>query len=251
MSSNLKLAKINLSKRKEAESIVYTIMDILDPTKTKSTKYKKMFATMTDSEFEKLMKNMFEDDTLNFTLDIVDFEREIDLSMVEKAAKHLGVPLEEYVMLPFLNNNVDQPIVTKTPVIVMYTIFKRLQQTTQKKNSTSIHITERSAVTGQVTGNDKNGRSSDVENASLIALGAINSAKEFNGFRADGMERKHVAYSSASNKGYISLDEVESTAGIDDRTVLNTIDKLYLGMGIKTDLVDETLILNKTLKSMR
>ena len=248
--SALKLAKIDISKRKEVENIVYNVMDILDPSKTNSTKYKKMFANLTNAEFEKLMKDMFEDDTLNFTLDIVNFDRELDLGTVEKAAKYLGVPLEEYVMLPFLNNDVEQPVITKVPVIVMYTIFKRLQQTTQKKNSTSIHITERSAVTGQVTGNDKNGRSSDVENASLIALGAINSAKEFNGFRADGMERKHAAYSSASNKGYISLDEVEATAGVDDRTVLNTIDKLYLGMGIKTDLVDESLVLTKTIKSM-
>lgn len=250
MASGLKLAKIDLSKRKEAENIVYNVMDLLDPSKTNSTKYKKMFASLTNAQFEKLMTDMFEDDTLNFTLDIVNFERELDLGTVEKAAKYLGVPLEEYVMLPFLNNDVEEPVITKVPVIVMYTIFKRLQQTTQKKNSTSIHITERSAVTGQVTGNDKNGRSSDVENASLIALGAINCAKEFNGFRADGMERKHVAYSSASNRGYISLDEVESSAGISDRTVLNTIDKLYLGMGIKTDLVDETLVLSKTLKSM-
>ena len=250
MASALKLAKINLNKRKEAENLVYQIMDILDSSKTNSTKYKNMFASLTNAEFEKLMKDMFEDDTLNFTLDIVNFERELDLETVEKAAKVLGIPLEEYVMLPFLNKDTEQPIITKVPVIVMYTIFKRLQQTTQKKNSTSTHITERSAVTNQVTGNDKNGRSSDVENAGLIAVGAINCAKEFNGFRADGMERKHVAYASAANRGYISLEEVESSAGINDRTVLNTIDKLYLGMGIKTDLVDETLVLTKTLKSM-
>ena len=64
------------------------------------------------------------------------------------------------------------------------------------------------------------------------------------------MIRKNVAYSSATNKGYISLEEVESSAGINDRTILNTIDKLYLGMGIKTDLVDESLVLTKTIKEM-
>ena len=132
----------------------------------------------------------------------------------------------------------------------MYIIYKRLQQTTQKKNSTSTHISDRSATTGQVIGDDKNGRSSDVENSSLITQGAINSAREFNGFRADGLNRKNKAYSDATLKGSISLEEVESQYGVGDRTVLNTVDMLYLGMGIKTDLIDESLILSKTAKEI-
>ena len=247
---SLKLAKIDIRKRPQVEKMVYDVMDALDPSKINSTKYKKLFATMTNDEFEKLMKDMFEDDNLNFTLDVVSFDREVDLEKAEKAAKVLGIPLEEYVILPFLNMDTENPVVTKVPVFITYTIFKRLQQTTQKKNSTSIHISERSATTGQVMNDDKNGRSSDVENAGLIAIGATANAKEFNGFRADGLIRKNVAYSSATNKGYISLEEVESSAGINDRTILNTIDKLYLGMGIKTDLLDESLVLTKTIKEM-
>lgn len=246
----IKLAKINLSKRKQAEDLCYKLMDILDPSKTNSNKYRNLFSKMTNAEFEKFMTQMFEDDTMNFTLDIVSFERELDLATIEKAAKFLNIPLEEYVMLPFLNMDIDNPITTKVPVLTTYTIFKRLQQTTLKKNSTSTHISERSATTGQVMNDDKNGRSSDVENAGLITVGAENCAKEFNGFRADGLTRKNIAYASATNKGYISLEEVEASAGVADRTVLNTIDRLYLGMGIKTDLIDESLVLNKTIKEM-
>jgi hypothetical protein len=246
----LKLAKINIKKRKEAEKIVYEIFDILDPSGANTKKYKALFAGMSDNEFIKTMNNMWEDDTYNFILDIVDFERDIDLATVEKAAKKLGVPLEEDVVTPFLNMDVNNPVVTRTKVLVMYIIFKRMQQMTQKKNSTSIHISDRSATTGQVVGDDKNGRNSDVENVGLIAIGAVNVAKEFNGFRADGMQRKNIAYSSISTNGYVSLDEVESQAGISDRTVLNTIDTFYLGMGIKTDLVDDSLLLNSTAKNI-
>lgn len=230
--------------------MVYQVMDALDPSGVNSNKYKKMFAKMSNAEFETFMKTMWEDDTMNFSLDVVSFERELDMNNIEKAAKVLNVPLEEYVMLPFLNNDRENPIITKVPVMVFYIIFKRLQQTTRKKNSTSIHISDRSATTGQVIGDDKNGRSSDVENSALIAQGAICSAREFNGFRADGLARKNVAYTSATNKGYISLEEVEASAGISDRTILTTIDTLYLGMGIKTDLIDESLILQKSLKEI-
>lgn len=247
---SIKLEKINMSKRKQAEKLVYDVMDQLDPTGANSKKYKKIFSNMTNAEFEKFMKSMWEDDTMNFVLDIVNFERDINLDLVESAAKTLGIPLEEYVMLPFLNNDTENPVVTKVPVFTMYIIDKRLQQTTRKKNSTSIHTSDRSAATGQVVGDDKNGRSSDVENSALIAQGAVNCAKEFNGFRADGLVRKNFAYASATNKGYISLEEVESKGGISDRTALNTIDTLYLCMGIKTDLVDESLLLKKTLNEI-
>lgn len=246
----IKMATINLKKRKEAQDIVYKVMDALDPTGANSKKYKKMFGAMSNDEFTKFMKAMWEDDTLNFTLDIVGFERELTLEQVENAAKIIGVPLEEYVMLPFLNNDIENPIVTKVPVFVMNIIFKRLQQMTRKKNSASTHIGERSATTNQVINDDKNGRSSDVENAALIAQGAVNSAKEFNGFRADGIRRKNAAYASATTKGYISLEEVEAVGGISDRTVLNTVDALYIGMGIKTDLVDESLIMKRSLSSI-
>ena len=239
-----------MRKRKEAERLVYDIFDTLDPSGANTTKYKEMFATMSDSEFTKFMNDMWLDDTVNFVLDIVDHERTLSLDVVEKAAKKLGVPLEETVMLPFLNMDTNQPVVTRTKVLVMYIIYKRLQQTTQKKNSTSIHISDRSATTGQVVGDDKNGRSSDVENTGLIALGAINVAQEFNGFRADGLERKHAAYASIANNGYVSLNDVEAQAGLRDRTVLNTIDTMYLAMGIKTDLIDDSLLLSSTAKNM-
>lgn len=246
----LKLAKVNIKKRKEAEKVIYEVFDILDPSGANTEKYKEMFATMSDNEFIKFMNSMWEDDTNNFVLDIVDHERTLSLNMVEKAAKKLGIPLEETVILPFLNMDTNEPVVTRTKVLVMYIIYKRLQQTTQKKNSTSIHISDRSATTGQVVGDDKNGRSSDVENTGLIALGAVNVAREFNGFRADGLQRKNVAYASISNNGYVSLEEVEAQAGIGDRTVLNTIDTLYLGMGIKTDLIDDSLILSSTARNI-
>ena len=244
----LKMDKINIKKRKEAEQLVYDIFDILDPSGENTKKYKAIFANMSDTEFIKFMNRMWEDDTYNFVLDIVNFDRDINLTKVEKAAKKLGVPLEETVVLPFLNMDTNNPVTTRVPVFVMYIIFKRLQQTTQKKNSTSTHISSRSAVTGQVTGDDKNGRSSDVENAGLIAIGAINVAREFNGFRADGLQRKNAAYSSIATNGYVSLDEVEASAGIGDRTILNTIDAFYLGMGLKTDLVDDSLILSSSVK---
>lgn len=246
----LKFAKINVEKRKQAEKLCYDVMTILDPSGVNTKKYKEIFAKMSNTEFVEFMQRMWEDDTVNYIVDIVDFERDLTLENIEKAAKFLGIPLEEYVMYPHLNNDKDNPVVSKVPCIVMYIIDKRMQQMAQKKNSTSIHVSDRSAVTGQAVGDDKNGRSSDIENAGLVTLNAINCAKEFNGFRADGLARKSVAYSDAATTGSINLERVEDSAGVTDRTILNTLNVLYLGMGLRTDLVQDTSIMNKTLREI-
>lgn len=234
--------KININKRKEAENLLYKVMDELDPSGANTKAYKDMFSTMSDAKFIKFVSSMFEDETINFTMNMIDFEREMHIEYAEKAAKVLGIPLEERLILPHLNMDVENPIVTKTPCIVGWHIDKRMQQTNTKKNSTSIHVSERSATTGQVTGHDKNGRNTDNENAALMVLGAENIAKEFNGFRADGLKRKNAAYASIMNKGYVSLDEVEKEAGIEDRIALQTVDVMYKGMHIQTDLITPDLM---------
>lgn len=243
------MAKFDMSKRSKAEKIIYDVFSALDPSGTNTKKYRDIFTNMTNEEFSKLIKNMIEDDTLNFVLDVVDFDRDVDLIKAKKAADIIGVPIEEYVIMPFVNSNKDNPTVTKEKVFVGYIIEKRLQQTTRKKNGISINITDRSPTTGQVVNHDKNGRSSDQENMALFATGAINVATEFNGFRADGMQRKNQAYSSITQKGYCTLEELD--AGIEDRTILNTIDVLYTGMSIKTDLVNNDYMLIDTMKKIK
>lgn len=234
--------KINIEKRQEAEKILYKVMDALDPSGANTKAYKEMFSTMSDTKFIKFVSSMFDDDTINFTMNMVDYEREMHIEYAENAAKILGIPLEERLILPHLNMDIEHPIVTKTPCIVGWHIDKRMQQTNTKKNSTSIHVSERSATTGQVTGHDKNGRNTDNENAALMVLGAENIAKEFNGFRADGLKRKNAAYASIMTKGYVSLEEVEQEAGIEDRIALQTVDTMYKGMHIQTDLISPDLM---------
>ena len=65
------------------------------------------------------------------------------------------------------------------------------------------------------------------------------------------MLRKNYAYSEIATKGVVSLEDVEKAAGIEDRTALTTVNVLYLGMGIQTDLIDEGLMLTKTARDIK
>lgn len=240
--------KINIKKRKAAESQVYAVMDALDPSGTNTKRYKKLFSTMSDSKFENFMKCMFDDDNMNFTLEIKEFEREVTIEMIEKAAKILGIELEEYVVLPHISMSQENPVVTKEKCITGYHIEKRMEQMNNKKNSGSTHIDERSATTGQVVGHDKNGRSSDQENIALTVIGATNILKEMNGFRADGLKRKNYAYAQIAKTGECSLKDIEETAGIEDRLALETVDVYYKTMGIQTDLITPDYLLISSVK---
>ena len=235
----------NKSKRIKMESLIYDVFSALDPTNANTDKYKAMFKKMSDAEFENFFKRLFKDDDSYLILEVVDYERDVTIEGIEKAAKILGVPLFEKIAMPSLNGDKNNPIVTKQPAPVGYLHIKRMQQVLSKKNSMSTDSDERSALTGQVIGHDKNARGSDVENFSLVTLGADNALKEFLGPRADDPVMKAQMMSEISKKGYVSLSEL--TSDVKNKTTLNTVDVFMTSMGIKTDLVTKGLTLNKTL----
>lgn len=235
---------ITKEKRKKMEKLIYDTFSALDPSGVNTEKYKSMFKDMTDSQFDSFFKKYFNSDSY-MILDIVEYERELKLENVEKAAKLLGVPLTERLIMPNLNHDKEHPIVTKYEVPVGYLHIKRLQQMLSKKNSTSTDISSRSPTTGQVINADKNARNSDQENIAMITTGVDAPIRELLGGRADNMAAKTAMYSEIAKKGYVSLSELPNDPS--SKTTLNTLDVYFLGMGIKTDLLTNTLELPKTL----
>lgn len=236
---------ITKAKRKSMEDLVYSVFDALDPTGVNTNKYKEFFSGMNDTQFDTFFKAFFKDENQYLTLDTVDYENAIKLEYVEKAANILGVPLFEKVAMPYVNNDKDNPVITKHECPVGYIHIKRMQQILSKKNTTSTDISTRSAVTGQVVGKDKNARDSDQENFALVTLGATDTLRELMGPRSDDMVMKNEMYNAIAKKGYVSINEL--TNKVENKTTLNTVDAYLIGMGIKSDLVTDGLVLNKTL----
>lgn len=239
-------ATIPKTKRKKMEDLIYRVFDALDPSGVNTARYKKLFQPMSDNQFETFFKNLFSDDNLYLNLDIVEYERDLKLDNVEKAAKVLNLPLFEHVMMPFINDDKVNPIVTKIRVPVGYIHLKPMQQLVSKKNTTSTSIGERSSLTGQVTGKDKNARDSDTENISMITIGAEESLKELLGPRADDQVALNQMLNSIKTKGYVSQKDIKTE--LKNKTSLNTVDVFLMGMGFKSDLVTDGLLLNKTVK---
>ena len=232
------------AKRKKIEEMIYGVFDRLDKTGTNTKKYKAIFSRMDDKAFNSYMKKFFADDSRNYYLEILPFEREPKLEHIKEAADYLKVPLEEYVYLPFSNPD-GEPLRTRYKVPVGYIHIKRLQQILSKKNSFSVNIENRNVKTGQVISDDKNARVSDIENFALVAIGADEALKEFMGPRADDMIMKQQMIKDIHRDGYVALNSLKSD--IKDKQALNTLDVYFMGAGILTDLVTPGLMFRKTL----
>lgn len=105
------------TKRKKAEKLIYDVMNALDNTGMNAKKYADKFKKMNDSQFNTYMKKFLEDEDSNFYLEIKTFENEPKIQDIKKAADILKVELDEYVYMPYINGNTENPIrsVTKCP----------------------------------------------------------------------------------------------------------------------------------------
>ena len=226
-------------KRASMESLIYRFFKTLDPTGDNTKKYKALFQPMSDAKFKNFFVEFFNNPDHFLILDMVDYERDLQVEYIEEAAKLIDCPLYEYVAMPHLTMDKDRPVITKHKVPVGYLHLKRPQQTVMKKNGLSIQADQRSAYTGQVTGADKNGRESDLENCMLTSLGMKYTLKELNGPRADDLVMKKEMLEEINRNGYAELSGL--TDKLENKTTLNTINTYFLGMGLHTDLVTKGL----------
>ncbi len=233
-------------KRKRMEDLIYSVFSALDPTGKNTKHYREEFSAMSDKQFDSFFKDLFANENDYLTLTVVDYEIELTFESIEKAAGILKIPLFEKVYCPHYTMDKGNVISTKEPVPVGYCHIKRTQQILAKKNGLSTASDIRSALTGQVTASDKNGRQSDLENFMLISYNMKDTLKELNGPRSDDMVMKEEMITAISNKGYVSLEELDSD--VVNKTTLNTVDTFLLGMGLNSDLVTKGLMLKKTLK---
>jgi hypothetical protein len=234
-------AELN-KRRKETEEFIYGLFNKLDPSGANTEFYREKFSKMNLKQFAEFMTKL--ESPNNWLMwQIIDYEKNINMKVIEDAANYIGIPLYERIAYPHLSDDPNNPIMSYEPVPVLYLHLKPMQQMRTKKNSTSTEITKRNKF-NQVTGEDKNGQSSDIENYALVALGAEKILKELLSARADDSVMKNEMLSNISRDGYCSLSDL--TDDIKNKVALNMIDVYLMSMGLQTDLINKSLILQYT-----
>lgn len=224
-------------KRKMIMTSLINAMRLLDPSGTNAEYYRQKFNKMSDKDYSIFYNEFFKDDKRGYYLEIIEFDRDLKIQNIEACAEYMGIPLTERIALPYLNHDKEFPVITPEPVPVGYINMKRMQQTLVNKTHGSIKIDNRNGKTGQVVGEDKNARNSDVETYGLLALGAKAALREFMTFRADDMRAKTEAYNALAQDGFLYLNDLTMEPG--NRTALNTLDAYFMMQGILTNIHDK------------
>jgi hypothetical protein len=225
-----------MKKRKKIEDLILGLFKALDRKGKNPERYASFFKKMNDTDFEKWAKSFFTDEDENFFLDCIPYQTEPSMKDIEKAAAFLKLPLKETVSFNHLDG-----VKTKSPVPVGYLSIKRHQQIISKKNNLSSGIRRRNQKTGQVIGDSKAARLTDMDNYALQTINANAALSELLGPRADDMKAKNRMYEQIREFGFVSQESLKSNA--QEKVTLNTLNVLMIGAGIQTDLVNKTLLL--------
>ena len=232
------------AKRKKAEALIYQVMDALDPSKQNSNYYKAKFAKMTDKQFYQAMAVQF---PFKFQYEI--FNIDPTPKDVLRALKVLNVPLMESINLPYLAKDKDGNPIQSKPCQVGPLPIKKMKQMLVKKVGISTNTTERDMRTGLETGHSKNANTSDREFEALTVHSLDYTTRELMGPRADAMDAKAAMYNHISVMGDVSLKDIPEDPA--DSLSRNMFNAYLIGSILKSNLIDETYHLRKTLEDRK
>ena len=231
----------------KAKKRVLTVMDKMDPSGENRKIYESMFSGMTDKDFIKFCK------TGVIRVYSAAYDHEPKYKDLLDTAKFMGVPISERLTYPALYSKSqvidgtedgmsvisrgDELIVDKEVMVIPIT-FRRLQQIIAKENSVATEISTRDK-TNQVIGDDKAAMMSDMEVAMLVSRGADKILTEMLTFRSDHDISKSEAYANLINTGETNIPD--SISDIEGRNSLQMLYWYYIGMGLDTDLLGDSL----------
>lgn len=230
------------AKRKQAEELIYKVMDAMDSTGMNTAYYKEKFSKMSDEQFQKWCAQ-----PLPFRFHTKPFEIEPKMDEIENALSILGIPLLEKVALPYLYvNNSGEPVWSKECMVV-YIHIKKMKQFITKKNSTPLSIENRDMKSGLLVSHDKGGKTSDREMEALTVMGMDQTMKELSTYRADYMDAKSIAYQTIATTGKLSQEELD----LQNRDSLskNMLSAYMIGSLLNSNIVNVDYLLPATIEN--
>ena len=236
-----------MSVRSELEKDIYELLDDMDPSGKNTERMRNFLKTMDDQKFYRYMDEFFNNDQKLFPVAYEAYDNPVDMNFIHNVAKKHNVPIYERVYRPYLNGNVEDPPGTVNPIMVLDVPVKRLKQMAQSKNHASTAGDKRDPKTGQVTGEDRTARVTDVEGFSLLSMGQYNAAQEFYGPMADDSEAYYEMLRRIQRDGEVELHDLPNNP--ESKVALNTVNAFMLGSGLVANWINnDGYVLPITLK---
>lgn len=226
------MGTISPEKRKQCEELIYKTFSAIDPTGANTEYYQKLFSSMSDAQFTKLISGR-----LPFRYHVSPFNNEPKMPDIINAFKVLDKPLLEKVSLPYLAKDNNGKAIESKECLVGYMNIKRLKQMLTKKNNTALEIANRDMKTGRLLGHDKGGLESNKEFEGALALGLENTTAEYARIKAAAMKAKAETYNTINTKGEVSFKDIDTDKT--DSIAKNTMNVYLIGANLHSNLIDE------------
>lgn len=237
-----------MSLRSEIETYIYDLLDDMDPSGKNTERMRNFLKPMDDQKFLRFMDEFLDNDQKLLPVAYEAYNNPVDMNFIHAVAKKRNVPIYERIYRPYENGNVEDPPGTVHPVMVLDVPVKRLKQMAQSKNHASTAGDKRDPRTGQVTGEDRTARVTDVEAFSLLSMGQYHAAQEYFGPMADDSEAYYEMLRSIQRDGEVELKDLPNNP--ESKVTLNTVNAFMLGSGLACNwITDEGYILPSTLQS--
>ena len=227
-----------MSLRTDIEKRFYEITDAMDPSGKNTNRVKAFFKPMSDKQFYQHINDYFENPDKLFAIAYEPYNNPVSIKFVHDVARKFKVPIYEIVYMPYVDGNAEDPPGTVNPILVLDLPVKRLKQMGFLKNHASTSASKRDAKTGQVTGEDRTARVTDVEGYSLLAEGQYNFAQEAYGPMADDMEAHYEMLRIIQRDGEVELRDLPNDPT--SKTTMNTINAYMIGSGLESNFIDES-----------
>lgn len=219
-------------QRKEVENIVCDSMELLDKSKTNGDYYRRLFSSMSDTQFYNFIKK-----ELPFRFQYSPSVTEPTMKDAVEALDFIGVPLMEKINIPELYVNKQGKPVQSQECMVCPIPLKKMQQIITKKTKWGIEISNRDMKSGRLIGHDKGSSTSDREFESLATLGLEKTLEEFSGPRADSMTSKNAMYNSIGTTGLVRLSDLPKAS--DDSLSRNMLNVYLIGAQLNSNLINQ------------
>lgn len=242
-------AKLRTARIK-AEQKIYNLLDKLEGKKGldgkaegfNAAQYKAYFDAMDDKSFFNFMKRLADEEWFNlrFEIDMLNFKDTPGMKRIKRVATEYQVPLLEYVAYPFKNkDDLEHPAISQTPIPVVYTIIRPLQQLLDKKQAYASDNDSTNLLTGQVTGKSKASTFSNMQTIALTTSNQESVVKEMLGPRSDDEVSKSKMIAQIEDTGEFDINSVSIRTK--DKQSLETIRVMLIGAGFRVSFGEDKL----------
>lgn len=219
--------------RQLAEKVTLQLIDSLSPGNQNVAMYKKMFASMSDAQFEQWIDDLRSGKKELAFISPNMSEKPLSIERNLKLAKEIG---HDFFQQIWLTDDSGERYLTPIKYLVVDWPLRRQAQILTNKISIPEHNKSVDDFTGQPTNQSKGSKLSYPEALNMAGLGLVESINEFWKFRGGDQRGFELMNTSISRSGGVSLKAIEPyTSGV---TSTKTVHAILMAMHLEGNLAN-------------